>query len=78
MLFSISGLVYAVLIIIRKLFGENLLAGWSSVFSIVLIMGGLILIMLGLIGEYVGRIYICINESPQYVIKKNTGIIKGD
>lgn len=76
MLFSISGLVYAVLIIIRKLFGENLLAGWSSVFSIVLIMGGLILIMLGLIGEYVGRIYICINESPQYVIKKSIEIKK--
>lgn len=31
--------------------------------------------MLGLIGEYIGRIYICINESPQYVIKE---IVKND
>ena len=33
-------------------------------------MGGAILIMLGLIGEYVGRIYISMNASPQYVIKR--------
>jgi len=29
--------------------------------------------LLGLIGEYIGRIYICINDSPQYVIKQVTG-----
>ena len=29
--------------------------------------------MLGLIGEYIGRIYICINDSPQYVIKEIAG-----
>ena len=28
------------------------------------------MIMLGLIGEYIGRIYICINSSPQYVVKE--------
>ena len=30
--------------------------------------------MLGLIGEYIGRIYICINKSPQYVIKETVNI----
>ena len=38
-----------------------------------LIIGGCVLVMLGLIGEYVGRIYICINDSPQYVIKEIAG-----
>ena len=33
-------------------------------------MGGLILVMLGLIGEYIGRIYISINNSPQYTIRE--------
>jgi undecaprenyl-phosphate 4-deoxy-4-formamido-L-arabinose transferase len=31
--------------------------------------------MLGLIGEYIGRIYICINDSPQYVIKEVKGLL---
>ena len=45
-------------------------AGWSSIISVLMIIGGIIMIMLGLIGEYIGRIYICINNSPQYVIKE--------
>ena len=34
----------------------------------VLFIGGVLMLVLGLIGEYVGRIYICINQSPQYVV----------
>ena len=41
----------------------------SSTISVILILGGLILLVLGLIGEYVGRIFISINNSPQYVIR---------
>ena len=63
------GFVYAVVIIIRRLAGLTGVAGWSTVTALLLIIGGMILIMLGLIGEYIGRIYICINNSPQYVIK---------
>ena len=33
-------------------------------------IGGMIMLMLGLIGEYIGRIYISLNNSPQYVIKE--------
>ena len=68
-----AGFIYALITIIRKLFiSPEMEAGWSSVISIMLITSGSILIMLGLIGEYVGRIYICINSSPQYVIKDIT------
>ena len=44
--------------------------GYSSLMCIILFVGGIIMIMLGLIGEYIGRIYISINNSPQYVIKE--------
>ena len=65
------GLIYALFIIIRKLFFyPDMEAGWSSLVSIIMIVGGTIMIMLGLIGEYIGRIYICINNSPQFVIKE--------
>ena len=41
--------------------------------AIQLITSGVIMVMLGLIGEYIGRIYISINNSPQYVIKEISG-----
>lgn len=70
---AFAGFVYAFINIVRKLAGADVLVGWSSMISIMLILGGIILIMLGLIGEYVGRIYISINNAPQYVIRETTG-----
>lgn len=70
--FALIGFVYAVVIMVQRCMGVISLAGWSSIIALMLIIGGCILMMLGLIGEYVGRIYICINNSPQYVIKETT------
>ena len=69
---SIAGVFFAIIIIIRKIVLHDIVAGWSSLISIILIMSGIILCVLGLIGEYIGRIYICINNAPQYVIKSVT------
>lgn len=64
------GLLYALIIVIRY-FTENAAPlGWSSTTAILLILGGIILMVLGMIGEYIGRIYICINSTPQYVIRE--------
>ena len=38
--------------------------------AVLLLIGGMIMLMLGLIGEYIGRIYISINRSPQYVVRE--------
>ena len=42
----------------------------SSMMAALVFFGGMIMIMLGLIGEYIGRIYISMNNSPQYVIRE--------
>ena len=61
------GFVYAVIIVIRH-FAEGMAPlGWSSTTALLLLLGGIILVVLGLIGEYVGRIFMCVNASPQYV-----------
>lgn len=70
--FAILGFVYAIVIVVQKFMGSIGVSGWSSIIALMLIIGGCVLMMLGLIGEYVGRIYICINNSPQYVIKETT------
>lgn len=64
------GFAYGIYIIIRRLLFSNIAVGWSSTIAILLFMSGLILCVLGMIGEYVGRIYMCINNSPQYVVKQ--------
>lgn len=67
---SIIGFIAAIVVIIRKLMGLTTMIGWSTLVALILIMGGIILMVLGLIGEYIGRIYISINNAPQYVIKE--------
>lgn len=67
--FAILGFVYGLYTIIHKIITPNVAVGYSSLMAVLLISMGLIMLMLGLIGEYLGRIYICLNASPQYVIR---------
>ena len=73
-LIALIGFICAICVIVLKFTSSYRVLGWSSMISVLLILGGLILLVLGLIGEYVGRIYISINNSPQYVIKEVVGI----
>ena len=66
---SLFGFIFGIYIIIRKLIEPNRLIGYSSIMCVILFIGGMIMMILGLMGEYIGRIYICLNNSPQYVIK---------
>ena len=63
------GFIYGIIMIIRKLLGWNVVLGYTSLLVVQLFLGGMILMCLGLVGEYVGRIYICLNKSPQYVVR---------
>lgn len=74
-MFALLGFLYAIYTIFNKIFNPEIQAGWSSIIASIFIVGGLILFVLGLIGEYVGRIYISINAAPQYVVKKKLNII---
>jgi undecaprenyl-phosphate 4-deoxy-4-formamido-L-arabinose transferase len=70
---SVAGFAFGIWTIVRKLFiAPDMPIGYSSTMSVLLLTGGMLMIMLGLIGEYIGRIYICINQSPQYVIRRQT------
>ena len=64
---AFCGFLYALIIVIRYFTVNTAPLGWPTTTSLLLIIGGIILIVLGLIGEYVGRIFMCVNASPQYV-----------
>jgi len=67
---AVMGFVMGIWTIINKILNPSIAAGYSSINASILFIGGIILIMLGLIGEYLGRLYISANKSPQYVIKE--------
>ena len=69
-LFAVIGFIMTIIIIIRKIINPAVGAGWSSIVSLILILNGVSFIMMGLLGEYVGRIYMSINSSPQYIIRQ--------
>ena len=70
---AVVGFAYGIYLFIRRLIDPNMVMGFSSIMCTILFVGGMLMIMLGLVGEYIGRIYICLNNSPQYVIREKTG-----
>lgn len=67
---ALLGFAYGFYTIIKKFINPAVPMGFSSMMAALVFFGGMIMIMLGLIGEYIGRIYISLNNSPQYVIRE--------
>ncbi len=70
---AFAGFAYAIYTIVKKFINPAVPLGFSSLMSAILFIGGMLMLMLGMIGEYLGRIYVCINNSPQYVVKEIVG-----
>lgn len=67
---AVAGFFYGFYTIIKKLVNPYVPIGFSALMSMIVFLGGMVMLMLGLIGEYLGRIYISLNNSPQYVIRE--------
>ncbi|PHV70171.1 glycosyltransferase [Sporanaerobium hydrogeniformans] len=68
-LFIIS-MVFSIVLFLRKIFEPTIQMGYTSIMLTMILFGSIQLLSIGLLGEYIGRIFICINKSPQYVIKE--------
>ncbi|MCM1232534.1 MAG: glycosyltransferase family 2 protein [Ruminococcus flavefaciens] len=67
--FAIAGFIYAIVIVIRKILHPEMAVGYASMIFFLLVIGGIILLMLGILGEYMGRVLITLNRVPQYVVR---------
>lgn len=68
--FSFIGLAAGIYTIVEKILNPDVPAGFSSLFVSSTILNGMQLIMLGITGEYIGRVFLSLNKKPQYTIRK--------
>jgi len=70
---SLGSFVYLLVVLYQRLFTEKIVAGWASTMGVILFTQGVVLMILGLIGEYIGRIYAEIKNRPVYIIQEIVG-----
>ena len=66
---SLLGMLVAIAAVVERYFG-NTPQGWTSLMAAILVFSGVQLLMLGLLGEYLGRLYLTTTGRPQYVVRE--------
>ena len=70
-LFSgLAGVIIAVIIVVNKIIYPDVPVGWSSTLCVMVVLFGLVLMVLGVIGEYLGKIILILNNTPQYIVRE--------
>ena len=67
---SLAAVIFIIVIVIRTIVYGDPVSGWPSLVSIVLLVGGMQLFVLGIIGQYIGKIYLETKKRPSYIIKE--------
>lgn len=69
-LISLFGFIYMVVVLYQVFFTDRAIAGWASTMMAMLFTQGIILLIMGLMGEYIGRIYEEIKNRPSYIVQE--------
>ncbi|MCC8129555.1 MAG: glycosyltransferase family 2 protein [Clostridiales bacterium] len=71
-----AGILIAILVVINKIIYPDVAVGWSSTLCVVVLLFGLVLLVLGVIGEYLGKIILILNNTPQYIIRETVNMAR--
>ena len=70
---SIVSIIYLIVVVVQKLaFGIDV-PGYATIVVLVLLLGGLQLFSLGILGEYLSKIYVQVKNRPVYILKEHLG-----
>lgn len=69
---AVLSAVMVIFVIMQKILHPEITAGWTSLMATVLFIGGMQMLFIGMIGEYIGRAYLKLNHKPQFVIGSST------
>lgn len=69
-----SGITYLVVLLLLKIFSKSAIAGWNLVLAMQFVLSGVLLTMMGVIGEYIGRIYHETRNRPLYIVSECYGL----
>lgn len=72
-LLSAGSFIYLIVIIIQKLFTKTTITGWASTLAVILFFNGVTLLLHGITGEYIGRIYEETKNRPLYIVEDAIG-----
>lgn len=73
-IFSFIGLILGCTFVVKKLVFHMAPIGYTSLIAVILFSNGILMLLLGMLGEYIGRIFIALNDVPQYVVKEKVNI----
>jgi len=73
-LLSFTGMIYAIYIIVRTILNGIDVPGYASLLVFILVLGGIQMIILGILGEYIGRIFIEVKNRPLYIVEEKVNI----
>lgn len=69
-----GGFLAAIIVLIKKFIEPTITVGWSSTVIIMVVFFGLVLMVLGIIGEYLGKMIMILNRAPQFIIRETVNI----
>lgn len=66
-----AGVLIAILLVINKLLHPDIPVGWSSSVCVTVLLFSIVLLVLGIVGEYLGKIILILNNTPQYIVRES-------
>ena len=78
LIISLCSFVYMLVILWQRIFTDTTVTGWASTVALILFTQGIVLMILGLMGEYIGRIFEEIKDRPVYIVSEVLGYEKDD
>ena len=71
-MFSLSAFLYSIYALYMVSFTYKTIQGWASVIISVLFLGGIQLIVIGILGEYIGKLFLQVKGRPTYIINETS------